>query len=64
MKTNELRNLTAQELTARLVTLEEEYFTKTESVRVGKEKNHGQLMHLRRDIARLKTLLRAQETNG
>lgn len=64
MKTNELRNLTATELIARLATLEQEYFSMAENVRVGKEKNHAQLRGLRADIARLKTLVRQQRSSA
>jgi large subunit ribosomal protein L29 len=61
MKASELHQLSVDDLKAKLVELTEERFrlrfrSATESIQ-----NPMQFRHLRRDIARIKTILRARE---
>jgi large subunit ribosomal protein L29 len=61
MKASELHQLSVDDLKAKLVELAEERFrlrfrSATESIQ-----NPMQFRHLRRDIARIKTILRARE---
>ncbi|HEY7682991.1 MAG TPA: 50S ribosomal protein L29 [Gemmatimonadales bacterium] len=61
MKASELHQLSVDDLKAKLVELREERFrlrfrSATESIQ-----NPMQFRHLRRDIARIKTILRARE---
>jgi large subunit ribosomal protein L29 len=61
MKANELRELSVDDLKAKLAELTEERFrlkfrSATESI-----ENPMRFRHLRRDIARVRTLLRAKE---
>ena len=58
MKAHDFRNLSRDELIARIDALQHEYFSAKETVRSGKEKNHATLKQLRRDVARAKTVLR------
>ncbi len=57
MKIKELRQLTATELHARLQNQLREYYQWQLSVASGKEKNCKKLRQLRRDIARVRTVL-------
>lgn len=64
MKTNELRELSADELSSRLDELRKERFSlrfrsATESI-----ENPMRFRSLRRDIARLLTMLREKESHG
>ncbi len=45
-------------LEARLQEMAVEYQSRLEEVRLGKDKNHAQLHGLRKDVARIKTVLR------
>ncbi len=57
MKMTDLQNHTPEALQAKLVELEQAYYSAREAVRSGKESNHARLKGMRRDIARVKTLL-------
>lgn len=57
MIAQDFRNLSSEEVAARLEALEREFYTLQESVRIGKEKNHARLGFLKKDIARAKTVL-------
>ncbi|MBA3555637.1 MAG: 50S ribosomal protein L29 [Gemmatimonadales bacterium] len=64
MKPNEARDLSVDDLKARLEELTTERFnlrfrSATESI-----ENPMRFRHIRRDIARLQTILREKETNG
>ncbi len=64
MKPNEARDLSVDDLKARLEELTTERFnlrfrSATESI-----ENPIRFRHIRRDIARLQTILRERETNG
>jgi ribosomal protein L29 len=60
MNTQELQNLNAEELEARVVELRTEYFELKEAVRLGKESNTSRLKSLRREIARTRTRQKSQ----
>ncbi len=62
MEISELRNLTVDELAARVSQLESEYFTAKEEVRLGTEANTSKLKELRRDVARVKTIAREKQS--
>jgi len=63
-KTKELRDLTADELTQKLVETKEELFNLRFQNATGQLDNYKRLTDLRKDIARLKTILREQELNA
>lgn len=56
MKMQEIRELSVKEREEKLADLQEEYFNLKFQLATGKIENPGRLKHLRRDIARLKTL--------
>ena len=58
MKARDLRELSAGRLKARATELKTEYETLKEAVLSGKEKNHAQLVVLRRNVARANTISR------
>lgn len=62
MNTKEIRELSDTHLKARSRELEAEYYVLGQAVKSGKEKDHTCLKRLRRDIARLKTVLREKES--
>lgn len=57
MKTQELQQLTVEELMTRLQEAERAYYELSENVMSGKEKDHSSLRQARREIARMSTLL-------
>jgi large subunit ribosomal protein L29 len=61
MKPSELRDLSAEELEARLVETKEELFNLRFQNATGQLDNYKRLGILRRDVARLKTMLRERE---
>lgn len=61
MLAHEIRNLTTEEIIARLRSTEEELFNLRFQFTIGQLQNHNRLRQLRRDIARLKTVLRERE---
>jgi large subunit ribosomal protein L29 len=61
MKPSELRDLSVEELEARLVETKEELFNLRFQNATGQLDNYKRLGILRRDVARLKTMLRERE---
>ena len=61
MKPNELKDLSVEELEARLVETREELFNLRFQNATGQLDNYKRLGILRRDVARLKTILRERE---
>jgi large subunit ribosomal protein L29 len=61
MKPAELRDLSVEELEARLVETKEELFNLRFQNATGQLDNYKRLGILRRDVARLKTMLRERE---
>ena len=61
MLAHEIRTLTTEEIVARLRSTEEELFNLRFQFTIGQLQNHNRLRELRRDIARLKTVLRERE---
>jgi large subunit ribosomal protein L29 len=57
MKTHEMRQLTAKELTERAAGLEEELFNLRFQAKMGQLSNPLRLRIVRKDVARLKTVL-------
>ncbi len=64
MKASEIRELTTAEIRARLDQAYEEYYTLRVNVRIGQMKNTARLREARKDIARLRTILRERELAG
>ena len=60
-KPNELRNLTEDELAAKLQEAREELFNLRFQAATGQLESHGRLRAVRRDIARIYTLMRERE---
>lgn len=61
MNATELRNLTRKELLTRLAEAKEEHFNLRFQYATNQLDNTAQLRHVRRDIARINTVLREQE---
>ncbi|MGI8492797.1 MAG: 50S ribosomal protein L29 [Acidimicrobiales bacterium] len=57
----ELRQLTLDELEQQLVESKQELFTLRFQLATGKQDNSARLGHVRKDIARISTVLRARE---
>jgi len=66
MKANELRDMTAQDIAAKIVELEKERFNLTFKAGTQPLENPLRLRSIRRDIARLKTVQneQAKQTTG
>jgi large subunit ribosomal protein L29 len=64
MKADEIREWDAVEITARLKELREEQFKLRFRTSMMEIENHGTLKQVRRDIARLRTVLRERELAG
>ena len=60
-KTKDLRELNLDELDQRLVEAKHELFNLRFQVATGKQDNSSRLGHMRREIARIATLLRERE---
>jgi large subunit ribosomal protein L29 len=60
-KPNELRNKTDEELLTQLTEAKEELFNLRFQAATGQLESHGRLRAVRRDIARLYTILRERE---
>jgi large subunit ribosomal protein L29 len=60
MKTVDYRNMSPEELAGRLSDLRLEYVTLRARVAEGREKNSAQVKTLRREIARLETVIHAK----
>ncbi len=63
MKSQELRNMTVEELTAKESDFRKEYFNLRMQVATGQSENPMTLRSKRRDIARLKTIIAEKEKN-
>jgi large subunit ribosomal protein L29 len=63
-KTEELRELSAEDLTKQLADTKEELFNLRFQNATGQLDNYKRLTELRKQIARLKTILREQELNS
>lgn len=57
LKANELRNLSSSELNTKVVELKEELFTLRFQAATGQLESHGRLRAVRKDIARVYTVL-------
>jgi len=62
MKSNELRELSAQEIVKKVDELEEEFFNLRFQAKMGQLTNPLRLRGVRRDIARAKTILTEKKT--
>ena len=62
MKANELRDMSAAELTKKLAELKEELFNLRFQHAINQLENPGRIETVKKDIARVKTILRANET--
>ena len=63
MKASEIRDMTADELNAKLVELKQELFNLRFQHAVNQLENPKRLQAVKRDIARVKTFIRKQEPN-
>ncbi len=61
MRTRELRELSDEELQRRLANSREELFNLRFQAATGQLENHGRLKAVRKDIARIYTLMRERE---
>ncbi len=57
MKSQEIRELSDKELSDKLVDSKEELFNLKFQLATGKIQNPGRIVHLRRDIARINTII-------
>jgi len=64
VKANKLRDMTPQELQAKVLELKEELFNLRFQLATGQLENPMRLREVRRDIARTKTVLREKELQG
>lgn len=64
MEINELRKLSSEDLKKRIVEKKEELFTKRMQASSGSLEKPVELRQLRREIARIKTILREREMDG
>jgi len=64
MKPQEIRNLSTEELQGRLRDSQEELFNLRFQFTIGQLENHNRLRELKRDIARLNTILRERTLVG
>jgi len=58
IKTSEIRNMTVDEINAKIDALKKEYFTMRVQAKTGKLEKQHRIKDLRRDIARLLTVKR------
>jgi large subunit ribosomal protein L29 len=61
VKAQEIRALSTDEVKVRLNDMEEEFFNLRAQFTIGQLENFNRLTELKRDIARLKTILRERE---
>ena len=62
MKTQEISQLTVPELQSKLLDLRQELYVWQEKIMTGTESNYGKLKRVRRDIARVQTMLSQKES--
>ena len=63
MKANELRDMSAAELTKKLAELKEELFNLRFQHAINQLENPGRIETVKKDIARVKTVMRGNELN-
>lgn len=61
MKANEIREMTTEELRAKILEAHQEMFNLRFQLAARRLTNHRRLVQVRRDIARLKTIMREKE---
>jgi len=64
MKPNEIRNLTGEEINLKLYEKEAELYKNRQQVKSGQLKKHRQIRKMKKDIARIKTIIREREIKG
>ena len=64
MKSQEIRTLSTEEIKTQLSDAEEEFFNLRVQFNIGQLENFNRLTELKRDIARLKTILRERELSA
>ena len=64
MKASELKDLTKEELNAKLASLKEELFNLRFQLAVNQLENSNRVGAVKKDIARVSTILRQRELNG
>lgn len=64
MEINELRKLSSEDLKKRIIEKKEELFTKRMQASSGSLEKPVELRQLRREIARIKTILKEREMDG
>ena len=64
MEINELRKLSSEELNKKIISTKEELFTKRMQQANGTLEKPVELRKLRRDVARMKTILKEREIAG
>ncbi len=64
MKINEIRNLSNEEITKQIETAKEELFNLRFNQATGNLEKPSRINELRKQVARLKTVLRERELNG
>ena len=64
MKASELRELTGEELQTKLTELKEELFNLRFQLAVNQLENSNRIGAVKKDIARVSTILRQRELNG
>jgi len=63
MKTSEIRELNRKELSSKILDLKQEMFNLRFQQATNKLKNPMRIREIRKDIAKIKTILREQELN-
>ena len=61
MKATEIKEMSVEEMNAKLVSLKEELFALRVQLAVGQQKNTAEVKAVKKDIARIKTCLREAE---
>ncbi len=64
LKINEIRKMSSEELSKKITETKEELFTKRMQQANGTLEKPAQRRELRRDVARMKTILKERELNG
>ena len=64
MEINEIRKLSTEDIKKKIVERKEELFTKRMQAASGSLEKPVELRHLRREIARMKTILKEREMDG
>ena len=64
MKTNEIRKLSTEEINKKIAESKEELFNLRMKQATGTLENSARIHELRKDVARLKTILREREIEG